>query len=303
MIAFLKEMNRQRKWRRRARRAEVRRKTLASFGEKAIGVLVDTDYGLFAVDPEDDFVGRKLLQFGKYSNKELGQCVALITPESNVLMVGTHIGAIAVPLSRHCKNMVAIEANPDTFRFLSANLRLNNCSNVKAFNFAASDCCGKIEFLLSRDNSGGSKRKPLIDDISYLYDKPEIVFVDTYALDEKLGNAEFDLVFMDIEGSEYYALKGMQRILQDAATLIVEFIPHHIAKVAGVSVIDFVNLIRPHFQTLYIPSLGKRVNQDAFAEVLGDMFLREMSDEGLVFSKEMPPEKMQALINLRGNSV
>lgn len=296
MIEFIREMNRRRKWRRRARMAEVRREKLVSFGEKAIGVLVDTDYGLFVVDPEDDFVGRKLLQFGKYSDKELHQCIALASPDASVLMVGAHIGAIAVPLSRHCKKMVAIEANPSTFRFLHANLLLNGCGNVEAFNYAANDSPGKIEFLLSRDNSGGSKRKPCLDDISYSYDKPEVVFVDAYALDEKLGTSEFNMVFMDIEGSEFFALKGMRRILATASTLIVEFIPHHLEKVAGVSVGDFVNLIKPHFRTLFIPSLRQYVSQGEFMEVLQEMYSKGKSDGGLVFSKEPTPEDLKRLL-------
>ena len=100
---------------------------------------------------------------------------------------------------------------------------------------------------------------------------------------------EFDLVVMDLEGSEYFALRGMRRILAGAKHLIVEFLPHHLSSVAGVSVDDFVAEIEPFFDELFIPSLKIRVGKDAFLSELSKMFQVGAWDDGIVFSKlEMP---------------
>lgn len=294
MISSIKEWNRKRKWRRRARKAEDRKARLLSFGKYAFGILVDTRQGLFVVDPEDDFVSRKLLQLGEYGQKELRQCLSLVNESSRVLLIGAHIGAIVVPLSKHCKSVIAIEANPYTFRFLTSNLLLNDCRNVTALNFAANDEPCQIEFILSRDNSGGSKRLPRKDDISYWYDNPEVALVDAHPLDDKLGGEAFDLVFMDIEGSEYYALRGMNLILEQTRTLVMEFIPHHIDKVAGVSITQFIALIQPHFSNMYIPSLNEFVPGERIAEVLESMYRRGKSDEGIIFSKVPLPDSLTA---------
>ncbi|MGH7427267.1 MAG: hypothetical protein ACREJ4_02740, partial [Candidatus Methylomirabilaceae bacterium] len=61
---------------------------------------------------------------------------------------------------------------------------------------------------------------------------------------------------MDIEGSEYFALQGMQKILAHARVLVVEFLPHHLKNVSGVTVEQFLSVIPPHFRTLTIPSKG-----------------------------------------------
>ena len=47
----------------------------------------------------------------------------------------------------------------------------------------------------------------------YTYDNPKVIDVDAYSLDEYLDHDEFDLVLIDIEGSEYFAMKGMSNIL------------------------------------------------------------------------------------------
>jgi hypothetical protein len=45
---------------------------------------------------------------------------------------------------------------------------------------AGSDKHETLEFMMSRENSGGSKRKPLLDQIYYNYDNPEIGKVDAH---------------------------------------------------------------------------------------------------------------------------
>ena len=147
-------------WEQKAQHAAERKERLKSFGSHACGLLVDTIYGLFAVDPEDASVSAALLQRGSYAENELRLLKELITQESNVLVVGSHIGAHVVPLAKNCKTLVSIEANPNTFKLLKANVLLNECSNVVMYNIAASDKKETIEFLLNRDNSGGSKRIP-----------------------------------------------------------------------------------------------------------------------------------------------
>ena len=81
----------------------------------------------------------------------------------------------------------------------------------------------------------------------------------TDGVDEK-----FDLVFMDIEGSEYFALKGMQNTLRRTENLVVEFISHHLKNVANVSVSEFVSIIEPYFQYLYVPKLEQYFQNAGF---------------------------------------
>jgi predicted nucleotidyltransferase len=126
---------------------------------------------------------------------------------------------------------------------------------------------------------------PIIKDYKYFSDNPTILKVEARKLDDTLKN-NFDLIVMDIEGSEYFALKGMKKILSHAKHLIVEFLPHHLKNVSGVSVKEFLKVIDPYFNSLYIPSKKITVNKSNFLKILENMYNSEESDEGIVFSKK-----------------
>jgi FkbM family methyltransferase len=256
-----------------------------ALGPHLLAMIAETEHGLFAVDPEDRVVGRQLVNQGSYAAEELERLKASLSPESNVLVVGAHIGALVVPLCKHCRTVVAFEANPATYRLLKLNLLLNEVSNCRAFNLAASDEDGSLDFLLSRANSGGSKRVPLIRKFKYYYDNPKTVVVDARRLDDCVGDTRFDLIVMDIEGSEYFALRGMQKTLGSSKRLAVEFLPHHLRNVSGASVGDFVALIEPHFSTLTIPSKKLSVSRPDFRRTLQEMYDRDEGDDGIIFEK------------------
>jgi len=255
------------------------------FGQNAVAVISQTENGLFATDPQDMGVGKVLRKTGAYGQDELARVLAHIGTDESALVVGAHIGSLVVPIAKNCKQVVAIEANPDNFRLLKINLFLNAAANVRAENIAASDKTEMIEFVASRANSGGSKRMPQVRAFEYFYDSPNTVSIRAHALDQFLERQSFSLVFMDIEGSEYFALTGMQKILSVARALFVEFIPHHLRNVSGVTPAEFVALIAPHFANLEIPSKTLHVKNSEFLPLLQGMFDRDEEDEGLIFTK------------------
>jgi len=246
--------------------------------------IVSTTQGTFAIEPKDMSVGRALLKSGEYGLDEVKRIVDLVGAQGKVLFVGTHVGAIAIPVSKLVSKVIAVEANPSTFKLLHYNKLLNGCENLELHELAAGENSGEIEFLLNTANSGGSKRMPSIRKINYFYDSPEVVKVKLRALDEVINNS-VDLILMDIEGSEYFALKGMSRLLDSAKHLIIEFIPDHLRNVSAVSPDEFIELIEPHFNHLFIPSLGVMVTKKKFSEKLNEMYAANLSDNGIVFSK------------------
>ena len=83
-------------------------------GQNIKAIITESENGLFAVDPEDLEVGQKL-RSGGFGIDEVERLKTFINKNSKVLIVGTHIGSLAIPLSKHCKEITAIEANPNTF--------------------------------------------------------------------------------------------------------------------------------------------------------------------------------------------
>lgn len=256
-----------------------------SWGKAVTGVITRTDQGVFATDLEDQMVGRALRETGVYGLEEIALASRFLAKKDKVLVVGAHVGAVVIALARACAQVVTFEANPDTYRLLACNLILNDIKNVVAHNLAASDKSERLRFVLSRHNSGGSKRYPLHADPMYFYDKPAVTEVQAVALDACLSERNFALVFMDIEGSEYFALQGMKQILGSAKVLFVEFIPHHLRNVAGVTPEQFCETIAPHFDVLYVPGLKATVERENFAVMLRRMYDINLAQEQIVFLK------------------
>jgi FkbM family methyltransferase len=252
---------------------------------EVLGTVVETRQGVFCVDPDDQFVSKSLLERGEYGQDEITRVANFLRPSSRMLLVGAHIGSLLVPLSKRVESIVGVEANPRTFKRLRLNALMNQCHNARLFNYAASDSSGSIEFVMNTANSGASKRMPLVKNEIYFHDKPEVTSVPSVALDDLLPHELFDLVFMDIEGSEFFAMRGMPRILAHAKVVFSEFYPFMVREVAGADVESFLEPLAD-FNTLVVPSLRKAVHKEGFRATLQDMFDHNHCDNGIVFLKE-----------------
>ena len=252
-------------------------------GQNIKAVITKSENGLFAVDPEDLEVGQKL-RSGGFGIDEVERLKSFINKNSKVLIVGTHIGALAIPLSKHCKEITAIEANPNTFELLEINLHLNQAKNITPHNIFANDSHEKVEFLLNTVNSGGSKRKPKKSSFLYDFDNPEIIELESHKLDDYLPEHDYDLVLLDIEGSEYFAMKGMGDILANCKTLVVEFLPHHLKNVADIDVETFLSVLPGHFTKFNLPNNQQEHNISEVKTVLQNMYDANIGEDGIIFT-------------------
>ncbi len=257
-------------------------------GQYATGILVENNGLRIVVEPYDMFVGRQLRRRGRYGEDELKKIRKLVNDSSHVAFVGAHVGALAIPIVSTVEKAYLIEANPKTFRLLETNLAINKIENVEVYNCAAGEKDGEINFVLSTVNSGGSKREPIKKEHIYYYDKPLTVKVPMKTIDGLLDDSseKMDMILLDIEGSEYFALEGMQKTLERTNSLVIEFIGHHLKNVSQVSVTDLVPLIKPYFDHLYVPSTESYVSSDEFESTLIAMYDKGIDDEGIVFSKQ-----------------
>jgi FkbM family methyltransferase len=162
---------------------------------------------------------------------------------------------------------------------------MNQRPNVTLLHCAASDAAGSIEFVMNRTNSGASKRMPLVKRDIYFADSPEVTRVRAARLDDLLPDERFDLVFMDIEGSELFAMRGMPRILSQARFVVAEFYPFMVRDVAGATPEEFLQPLSA-FQTLVIPSLNKAAHGADIGPALRQMYDSNACDNGLIFMRE-----------------
>lgn len=288
MFNLLRKINHARLDRRTLKKLNERIKKLNEFGPNARAVYAQTNQGDFLVDPVDNHVAKKLLNDGEYGLKEIKLASQFLKKDSNCLVLGGHIGTLVIPLAKLCKKLIVFEANPKSFEFLNKNLRLNNISNVLAYNKAVNHDKNPIKFLISRDNSGGSKRLPVSSGRGYFYDNPEEIMMESVVLDDFMKAKSFDLIFVDIEGSEFFAFKGMQKIFKQSKVLITEFVPHHLKNVSSVSALDFWLTLSPHFNYMYVPKTHKLFKgSKKILEQLEFMFSTNENHDNLVFLKKI----------------
>ena len=220
------------------------------FGPNAKGIIYDSKNGYMALPISDITIGKNLGFKGHWNFNEIQKLLQQTTQDDVIYFIGTHVGTLLVPIAKKVKTVVGFEANEDTFWFIKANLCLNKISNATIFNKAVGDGAKKVTFYKNTVNTGGSKIKPIKDSILYNYDNPKQVEVDMVALDPFISEQSLTPpsgIIMDIEGAEYFALKGMQATLAKVRFLYVEFVPHHLQNVSNTSVEKFLKTITPHF--------------------------------------------------------
>ena len=125
---------------------------------------------------------------------------------------GAHIGQYSIMLSPRFKKVLAVEANPETFKLLEENIRLNGATNVKAVNGALWCEDGKqLEFFITKVNVSTSSLKwDLIVEEGFTVERKIPVYTITLnTLLEKERIEDVDLMKLDIEGAEYEALQGL----------------------------------------------------------------------------------------------
>ncbi len=251
------------------------------------GYITQSPQGTFAFPAYDKAIGQALLDTGAWATEEIEMINKLVSPKDEVLIVGGHLGTVAVPISRSAKRVAVVEANPKIFRFLQANMILNGVQNADLVWCAAGNDVKTVKFLAGTENSGGSKIYPANPHPHYLTNLLEMCEVQTSRLDDQFQGRVFRIIFMDIEGSEYFALQGMPSLLRSANVLFVEFIPHHLRYVAAVSPQDFAGLLSQHFNYLYIPSMKSYVEKDTFEPLLSRLYDLDSSHDQIIFAKEL----------------
>lgn len=250
MRRTLSARNKSMKLKRSLRSSQKITRRLAEFGQGASSICVETKYGPFLVDPSDLKIARNLLHYDQFNEAEIDLLVSLSKiHDPRLLIVGGHIGTVALPVASSYSRVDVVEANPKTASLLQRNIALHDLKHVNLFEIAAAEVEGTIEFLMNTVNSGGSKRFPRVFNQSHFFDAKKVV-VKSARLDDLLTD-DYDVVFIDIEGAEYFALQGMTRLLDQSTYLCLEFMPHLIKQVASVSIGDWLSCIPKKYDAAY----------------------------------------------------
>lgn len=133
---------------------------------------------------------------------------------THICEVGTHI-----PDNLHCKDFLNtttkfsfIDANPQCVSQLKS--KYSHLRNINIMQYAIGDYCGKINLYNRWDTPDASAfieglpYSPSIINDGYLQKNNDIIVCDCVTFD-KIDTQDIDLLFIDIEGAEWFVLKYM----------------------------------------------------------------------------------------------
>lgn len=132
------------------------------------------------------------------------------------LDVGANIGIYSARYAASFNRTLAIEANPITFKLLSANLTIGNCDNTLPLCVAASAHQGTAKIAVRRDGNLGwsSLERHSRDKDAEQFEIDVAMETLDRIVENNASGSRVDMIKLDVEGHEASVLEGARRLLQ-----------------------------------------------------------------------------------------
>lgn len=202
------------------------------------------------LNPKDPVVSGALT-LGVYERAETAFFCSVCREGMTFLDVGANIGyytALASARVGAQGKIVALEPDPENFRFLERTVAANPARNITCIQKAASDAAGTLRLYISATNRGDN-RLWAYEDSDDSYDV-EVSTVDNMLAER--GIRSVDLVKMDVQGYEGRVLGGMTETLgrSERLILLTEFWPFGLRS-AGTAPEAVLETLRRYGMRLY----------------------------------------------------
>ena len=155
--------------------------------------------------------------------------------------IGANIGYYTLQLAKLVGpngKVYAFEPDPGNYSLLVKNIKANGYKNIIPIQKAVSDKTGKSRLFFCEEHHGDHR-------IFDSGDSRKVITIEAVALDDFFSEKDrIDIIKMDVQGSEYLALSGMEKLVrrQKDLTIISEFSPDLLAR-CGVSPEEFIKKI------------------------------------------------------------
>jgi FkbM family methyltransferase len=175
-------------------------------------------------------VGHELIVKGIYEPRT-SILFSLVVKEGDIVVdLGANIGYYTLLASKKVGKsgrVYSFEPEPENYKLLLKNLKLNNACNVIPLQKAVLNREGTIKLYLDKGNPEGHTIIPLSPNSSKRFIEVECIVLDKYFKGRKI-----DVIKMDVEGAEYLVLLGMTKLIDENKTvsLFVEFSPNHVKR-------------------------------------------------------------------------
>ena len=219
----------------------------------------------------DRGVSRDLFMYGK---RELIPTDYLlnghIVKEGDVVLdIGANIGyyvLIESKLVGEQGKVYAIEPVSSNLVQLQQNLKLNNCKNVEVFKLAVGDKNGKAKIYIPEKRNLSTLDKNALEGNLKSVEEIEVITVDSF-LDKK---PKPNFIRMDVEGYEFYIIKGMNKTLKLNIKLFIEIHPH---KMTEEQLCEMLEILEKNGFYVELATWGFKVNENKLIRTLKSKYL------------------------------
>lgn len=205
--------------------------------------LVQLDRFAMYLSPSDHAVGREILNSKTYEPNVTRILDERVRPGMTVLDVGANIGyfillmSVLVGREGRC---IAIEPNPRNVKLLLASKNLNRFEQLEILQAAAGNTWGILQ--LNTSYSNGVVSPVNAKSIQEIFQRETVL---SLKIDGILPpDVRVDLIKIDVEGSEFNALSGALRCIENDRPLIIsEFMPGGLRGVSGVTPEEYLGFL------------------------------------------------------------
>jgi FkbM family methyltransferase len=251
------------RWRRRARTAVLRPILLGNrtFRETVMNALGERGHLVFCrlgelsffVDPGDRAVGAELVWGGQWARAELDRAIEVLRSAGRLadnpvfVDAGANIGTQTVyALAGGFSRAVCFEPEPKNGKLLSMNVETNGfASRATIIHSAVGDEPGKAMLQLHPRNKGNHMigRAPSLDGVEEV--EVPIVRMDVALRAAGVAAEQVGVVWIDVEGYEPQAIRGLGSFLEHKVPLVIEYSPSRYTPEAKAGLSD---LLEKHYR-------------------------------------------------------
>jgi FkbM family methyltransferase len=219
---------------------------------------VDGKYGNFLVLDKDRPVSYDIKRFGVWGEYQVDQFRTYVKPGTLVADVGANIGHHSVMLAKMVGptgRVLAFEPQVRVHNIMRANLALNQCDNVEAYECAlgaeAADAQMQPQDYDGQEwNVGGLAVAVRDGELEF---RPDGLPIKIRKLDDIVGDRDLDFVKSDAQGFDFEVMKGAVNTLRRCRPMLVCEVAPSAIKAAGSDYREFYAFLHDLGYDLYDP--------------------------------------------------
>lgn len=207
-------------------------------------LICNFDKGLKIKADLDEWIQQQIYFLGTWDRRGLNFLRNYLKKDDVFIDVGANIGAYSLVASKIVGKggrIHSFEPVTKVFERFGENIRLNNMTNITANQKAVYNTSDIISIFVSSVENAGMSSVFHHDSESGIIEKVQAITIDDYV--DKMNLQRVNMIKIDIEGAELFALQGMQNTLKKFRPITIIEISEDVLKnsnQSGLEVSDFM---------------------------------------------------------------